>query len=78
MKDEYGNMDSSGETFVAKNFVLESGQVLKEAHVRWLPPNPTPWALVHRLTAFRFLTSVPLLFTHPRPLRRRGTARLAR
>lgn len=33
MKDEYGNMDSSGETYVAMNFKLESGQVLKEAHV---------------------------------------------
>ena len=34
MKDEYGDMDCSGETFVAKNFVLESGEVLLEAHVR--------------------------------------------
>jgi hypothetical protein len=33
MKDEYGTMDSSGETYVAHNFVLESGKVLKEAHV---------------------------------------------
>lgn len=33
MKDEYGEMDSSGETFMAKNFVLESGETLKEAHV---------------------------------------------
>ena len=34
MKDEYGEMDCSGETFIAKNFVLESGYVLPEAHVR--------------------------------------------
>ena len=33
MKDEYGEMDCSGETFIAKNFVLESGEVLPEAHV---------------------------------------------
>jgi len=35
MADEYGKMDSSGETYVAKNFVLESGVVLPEAHVRY-------------------------------------------
>jgi hypothetical protein len=34
MKDEYGDMDCSGETFIAKNFELESGHVLSEAHVR--------------------------------------------
>jgi hypothetical protein len=51
MKDEYGNMDSSGETFVAKNFVLESGQVLKEAHVRWLPPSG-PWFTVSPPSGF--------------------------
>jgi hypothetical protein len=33
MKDEYGDMDSSGETFIIKNFQLESGEVLAEAHV---------------------------------------------
>ena len=36
MKDEYGEMDCSGETYIAKNFVLESGYVLPEAHVRTL------------------------------------------
>ena len=36
MKDEYGEMDCSGETYIAKNFVLESGYVLPEAHVRFL------------------------------------------
>ena len=35
MKDEYGDMDCSGETFIAKNFELESGHVLSEAHVRY-------------------------------------------
>lgn len=34
MKDEYGDMDSSGETYIAKDFRLESGHVLPEAHVR--------------------------------------------
>lgn len=34
MKDEYGDMDCSGETFIAKNFMLESGYTLPEAHVR--------------------------------------------
>jgi GTP cyclohydrolase FolE2 len=38
MKDEYGDMDCSGETFIAKNFELESGHVLSEAHVRFLLP----------------------------------------
>ena len=33
MKDEYGKMDSSGETFNATEFVLESGTVLKGAKV---------------------------------------------
>ena len=33
MRDEYGIMDSSGETYIAKNFQLESGHVLPEAHV---------------------------------------------
>ena len=34
MKDEYGDMDCSGETYIAKDFKLESGDVLPEAHVR--------------------------------------------
>jgi hypothetical protein len=38
MKDEYGDMDCSGETFITKNFELESGHVLSEAHVRLLLP----------------------------------------
>jgi hypothetical protein len=33
MKDEYGDMDSSGDTYVIKNFQLESGEVLPEAQV---------------------------------------------
>ena len=35
MQDEYGTMDSSGHTYIAKNFLLESGQTLKEAHARY-------------------------------------------
>lgn len=35
MKDEYANMDSSGETYITKNFILESGVVLPEAQVRY-------------------------------------------
>ena len=62
MKDEYGNMDSSGETFVAKNFVLESGQVLKEAHVRWLPPSG-PWFTVSPPSGF----DVRSVVVHPSP-----------
>lgn len=33
MKDDYGDMDCSGQTFIAKNFILESGVVLCEAQV---------------------------------------------
>ena len=33
MKDEYGKMDSSGETFEVSDFILESGRVLKKAQV---------------------------------------------
>lgn len=33
MADEYGKLDSSGETFVYKNFPLELGGTLPEAHV---------------------------------------------
>jgi hypothetical protein len=33
MEDEYGKLDSVGETFIAKNFNLESGDTLPEAHV---------------------------------------------
>ena len=36
MQDEYGAMDASGETFVhPRDFVLESGAVLKQAQVRY-------------------------------------------
>eukprot|EP00596_Hydrurales_sp_CCMP1899_P007200 CAMPEP_0119037556 /NCGR_PEP_ID=MMETSP1177-20130426/5989_1 /TAXON_ID=2985 /ORGANISM="Ochromonas sp, Strain CCMP1899" /LENGTH=374 /DNA_ID=CAMNT_0006999001 /DNA_START=312 /DNA_END=1436 /DNA_ORIENTATION=- len=35
MKDEYGDMDSSGDTYVIKNFQLESGEVLPEAQCRY-------------------------------------------
>eukprot|EP00941_MAST-03F_sp_MAST-3F-sp1_P005732 g5732.t1 len=35
LKDEYGVMDDSGDTFVAKNFALDSGEVLEEARVRY-------------------------------------------
>ena len=35
MKDEYANMDSSGDTYLTRNFVLESGKVLSEAQVRY-------------------------------------------
>ena len=33
MKDEYGIMDSSGQTFSKKDFMLESGTVMKVAEV---------------------------------------------
>ena len=33
MRDKYAIMDSSAETYIAKNFQLESGHVLPEAHV---------------------------------------------
>lgn len=33
MKDEYGTMDSSGNSFIFKNFQLESGKILQEAEV---------------------------------------------
>eukprot|EP01041_Mallomonas_annulata_P009156 gene9156-18971_t len=35
MHDEYGKIDSSGETFVCRDFVLESGVILPEAQVRY-------------------------------------------
>lgn len=35
MKDDYGNLDSCGETYIAQNFELECGQILKEAHARY-------------------------------------------
>jgi homoserine O-acetyltransferase len=35
MKDDYGEMDSSGKTFIAIDFVLESGHILPEAHARY-------------------------------------------
>ena len=35
MEDEYGAMDSDGETFVVPRFTLESGEVLREATVRY-------------------------------------------
>ena len=35
MKDEYGTMDDSGETFVVDQFVLESGVVLPQAQLRY-------------------------------------------
>jgi hypothetical protein len=35
MKDEYGKMDSSGETYVSDSFLLESGERLKNATVRY-------------------------------------------
>ncbi len=34
MKDEYDVMDSSGKTYCAKNFILESGVMLPEVQVR--------------------------------------------
>jgi hypothetical protein len=33
LQDEYGNLDCSGDTYIAKNFKLESGVVLEEAQV---------------------------------------------
>lgn len=33
MADEYGQLDSSGDTYVEYDFQLESGVILKEAHV---------------------------------------------
>ena len=35
MKDEYAKMDASGETYLTRNFMLESGQVLPQAQVRY-------------------------------------------
>lgn len=35
MKDEYGSLDSSGHSFAVHNFVLESGQVLPRAELRY-------------------------------------------
>eukprot|EP00981_Chlorochromonas_danica_P006024 scaffold1247_cov170-Ochromonas_danica.AAC.2 len=35
LADEYGALDCSGETFVQKDFHLEKGGVLQEAHVRY-------------------------------------------
>lgn len=35
MKDEYGVMDDSGDTFICTDFQLESGAILKEAQVRY-------------------------------------------
>lgn len=35
MKDEYGSMDASGDTYVVQDFVLESGVVLPEAQLRY-------------------------------------------
>ena len=35
MKDEYSHMDSSGQTYEARDFVLESGHVLPVAQVRY-------------------------------------------
>jgi homoserine O-acetyltransferase len=35
MKDEYGSMDASGDRYVVENFVLESGQVLEQAELRY-------------------------------------------
>mmetsp|Transcript_2641 Transcript_2641/g.4094 ORF Transcript_2641/g.4094 Transcript_2641/m.4094 type:complete len:511 (+) Transcript_2641:542-2074(+) len=32
MQDEYGSLDSSGEIYVARNFLLECGETLEEAH----------------------------------------------
>ena len=34
LPDEYGKLDCSGDTYVSKKFVLESGAELEEAHVR--------------------------------------------
>ena len=35
MKDEYGRMDAAGESFVVHDFVLENGQVLSRAELRY-------------------------------------------
>lgn len=35
MKDEYGKMDSSGETFTVDEFLLEGGDILRGAQVRY-------------------------------------------
>ena len=35
MKDEYGKMDDSGETYAVKTFSLESGDVLENAEIRY-------------------------------------------
>lgn len=35
MKDEYGAMDDSGKTFILDNFVLENGQILPQAQLRY-------------------------------------------
>ena len=35
MADEYGKMDSAGETYVIPKFVLDSGKVVEECQVRY-------------------------------------------
>ena len=35
MKDEYGQMDASGETFTLPRFELESGRILQDVEVRY-------------------------------------------
>ena len=35
MEDEYGDMDSSGKTFVAEKFRLESGTVMRDVQLRY-------------------------------------------
>jgi len=35
LQDEYGKLDCTGDTYIATNFKLESGVVLKEAHARY-------------------------------------------
>lgn len=35
LEDEYGEMDDSGQTFAVKNYMLESGAVLKKAEARY-------------------------------------------
>ena len=37
LKDEYGDMDDAGKTFVCDRFELENGLVLEEVKVRLLP-----------------------------------------
>ena len=39
LPDEYGKLDCSGDTYVSKKFVLESGAELEEAHVLCMPWN---------------------------------------